>query len=379
MIYLDNAATTFPKPRVMLEEMSRCITKYCGNPGRSGHAMSMKTGEMVFKARREIAELLGIEDASGVVFTNNTTEALNLAIQGILEPGDHAVTTYMEHNSVLRPLKELEKKGVRTTAVTCGPDGRTDPRKISEAIRENTKLIICTHASNVTGTIQPIAEIGRIARERKILFLVDGAQSGGCVPIDVNQMCIDLLAMPGHKGLLGPLGTGFLYVRPGVRVRPLIQGGTGTASRDIRQPEEFPEGYESGTINAPGIIGLGASVCWVKSVGVEKIRRYEDGLIRVLDERLRCLKKVTVYGPERTTDKTGIVTFNIDGLGCEEVSERLNGEFGIACRAGYHCAGLAHKTIGTVETGAVRLSVSPFNTMEEIRFTTEAIRQICRG
>lgn len=379
MIYLDNAATTFPKPRVMLAEMNQCISQYCGNPGRSGHDMSMKTGEMVFRARREIAGLFGIEDASRVVFTSNTTEALNLAIRGILEPGDHAVTTYMEHNSVLRPLKELEKAGVRTTAVTCGADGRVDPEKIREAIRDNTKLIICTHASNVTGTIQPIEEIGKIARERNILFLVDGAQSGGCVPINVNQMCIDLLAMPGHKGLLGPLGTGFLYVRPGVRVRPLLQGGTGTASRDIRQPDEFPEGYESGTINAPGIIGLGASVLWVKSVGVEKIRRYEDSLVRVLDERLRCLKRITVYGPEKTVHKTGIVTFNIEGMGCEEVSERLNGEYGIACRAGYHCAGLAHKTIGTVEIGAVRLSVSPFTTMREIKIATESIRLICRG
>lgn len=378
MIYLDNAATTFPKPEVMLMEMSRCISQYCGNPGRSGHGMSMKTGEMVYRTRREIAGLFGIEDGSHVVFTSNTTEGLNMAIKGVLEPGDHVITTYMEHNSVLRPLKALEQQGIRTTAVRCDKEGRVRAEDIAAEIKENTKLIICTHASNVTGTVMPISEIGKMAKEKGILFLVDGAQSGGCVPIHVKDMCIDLLALPGHKGLLGPLGTGFLYVRPGVKIRPLMEGGTGTVSRDLRQPDEFPEGFESGTVNAPGIIGLGASVKWVKSVGVSNIGKYEEELILIMEERLRNISRIKVYGPEKVQDKTGIITFNIEGMGCEEVSEILNSEFDIACRSGYHCAGLAHKTIGTANTGAVRVSVGPFNTKKEVKTASEAIYRICQ-
>lgn len=378
MIYLDNAATTFPKPEVMLMEMNRCISQYCGNPGRSGHDMSMKTGEMVYRARNQISDLFGIKNGSHVVFTSNTTEGLNLAIKGVLKPGDHVITTYMEHNSVLRPLKTLEQSGIRTTAVKCGKEGKIKVEDITSKIKENTKLIVCTHASNVTGTIMPISQIGKAAREKGILFLVDAAQSGGCVPIDVTSMCIDMLALPGHKGLLGPLGTGFLYVRPGVKLHSLLQGGTGTVSRDLRQPDEFPEGFESGTINAPGIIGLGASVKWVRSVGAANIGMYEEELIQIMEERLRNLKRITVYGPEDVREKTGITTFNIEGIGCEEVAEMLNREFGIACRSGYHCAGLAHKMIGTADTGAVRISVGPFNTKKEIKTASEAIYHICR-
>lgn len=379
MIYLDNAATTFPKPGVMLMEMNRCIREYCGNPGRSGHSMSMKTGEMVYRTRKEIAQMFGIEDGSHVVFTSNTTEGLNLAIKGVLEPGDHVITTYMEHNSVLRPLKYLEQYGIRTTAVKCKKDGRLQAEDVIAEINEHTKLIVSTHASNVTGTVMPISEIGKAARERGILFLVDGAQSGGCVPINVKDMCIDMLALPGHKGLLGPLGTGFLYVRPGVKIRPLMEGGTGTVSRDLRQPDEFPEGFESGTVNAPGIIGLGASVKWVKSVGVSNIGQYEEELTAIMDECLRNIGKIKVYGPENVCHKTGITTFNIKGIGCEEVSEQLNKQFDIACRSGYHCAGLAHKTIGTADTGAVRISVGPFNTKKEIKTAAEAIYRISQG
>ena len=403
MIYLDNAATTFPKPIGMIEEMARCMVYYCGNPGRSGHDLSIKTGEEVYRARKEIAELFHIQDCSHVIFTLNATDSLNMAIKGTLREGDHVITTAMEHNSVLRPLKALEKKGVQTTIVPCTRDGYVRPDFIEKEIRKNTKMIACTHASNVTGSIQPIEEIGRIATAHQLLFLVDASQSAGCVPIDVMEMHIDLLAMPGHKGLLGPLGTGILYIRPGLEVTCVREGGTGTNSRDLRQPLDFPEGYESGTVNAPGIIGLGRSVRFLKKMGIEAIRHHEERLIGRLEEAVYNINdmvltkgKIKMYGPQMGSKlmvgqtrgvgqiactnrrKTGILCFNVEGMDCEEVTQRLN-EYGIASRAGFHCAGLAHRTIGTVETGAVRLSVGPFNTIREMDVTARALFQIARN
>lgn len=397
MIYLDNAATTFPKPTAMVKEMERCMMSYCGNPGRSGHDMSMKTGEQVYKARKEVGELFGIEDSSHIIFTYNATDSLNLAIKGVLKDGDHVITTAMEHNSVLRPLKALEKRGVRTTIVRCTKNGYVLPSMIEKEIRENTRMIVCTHASNVVGSIQPVAAIGRLARERDILFLVDASQSAGCVPIDVTKMNIDMLALPGHKGLLGPLGTGVLYIRPGLDVELLKEGGTGTNSRDLLQVHEFPEGYESGTVNAPGIIGLGESVRYLKRLGIDNVRAHEEGLICRLENHIKninelpgCKNTILTYGPcmddrkrkekrlECVYGKTGIVCLNIREKDCEEVSGQLN-QYGIAVRAGFHCAGIAHKTIGTLETGAVRLSAGPFNTMKEMDYTAEILHRIASG
>ena len=392
MIYLDNGATSFPKPPGMVETMAYCMKTYCGNPGRSGHRMSIKTGEEVYKARKTVAGVFNIKRAERVVFTLNTTGALNAGIKGVLASGDHAVTTAMEHNSVLRPLKALERDGVTHTIAGCEKCGRVSAASICDAIKENTRLVVCTHASNVTGTLQPVAEIGsRIAEinkrrssENKIIFMVDGAQSAGCVPIDVEAMKIDMLAVPGHKGLLGPLGTGALYVGSDVDIYPIIEGGTGTASKDRVQPLEFPEGFESGTVNAPGIIGLGYSVAWVTRTGVENIRRYEEDIIRPLHEALMNMDCVKVYGPDDCSEKTAVVTFNAvdrDGsvrLGCEEVADRLANEYGIAVRGGFHCAGPAHRTIGTWDTGAVRMSAGPFNTSKEIRKTIDAVYRICK-
>jgi cysteine desulfurase family protein len=338
--------------------------------------MSMKTGEEVYKTRNQLGKLFHIEDCSRIVFTSNTTEALNLGIKGVMESGDHVITTAMEHNSVLRPLKALEGAGVETTVIKCAGDGTLNPEILKREIRSNTRLIACTHASNVTGTIMPVTEIGQIAKERQILFLVDAAQSAGSLPIDVNAMNIDLLAVPGHKGLLGPMGTGMLYVKAGLALRPLKEGGTGTRSRDLIQPAELPEGYEAGTVNAPGIVGLGYSAGFVAGIGVGQIRDYEEGLVRMLDEGLRNMKSVTVYGPWNYKKKTGIVTFNVKNLGCEEVCDRLSTDYGIASRGGFHCAALAHRTIGTYDTGAVRLSVGPFNTKSEINMAIEAVYQI---
>jgi len=376
MIYLDNAATTFPKPKGMLLAMNECISKYCGNPGRSGHTMSMRTGEEVYKARIAIGELFNIKDCSRIIFTLNATEALNLGIKGVLQEGDHVITTAMEHNSVLRPLKALENEGIESSIISCRRDGSLDINNLVKEIRDNTRLIVCTHASNVTGTIMPIKEIGKIARRKGILFMVDAAQSAGSISIDIEAMNIDMLAVPGHKGLLGPMGTGFLYIKEGIEVRPLKEGGTGTNSKELLQPDEYPEGYESGTINAPGIIGLGYSARYVGKIGIENIKKYEEPLLYQLDSALRDMKEVTVYGPYDCNKKTGIVTFNINKLNCEEVSDRLNREYRIASRAGFHCAGLAHKTIGTYDSGAVRLSVGPFNTKRDIELTIRAVYKL---
>ena len=375
MIYLDNAATSYPKPRGMVAAMEECILKYCGNPGRSGHSMSMKTGEEVYHARRKIASLFGIRQPERLVFTQNTTEALNMGLKGVLQSGDNVITTTMEHNSVLRPLKALEKRGVSQSVIRADREGYIKASEIEKAIRKDTKLIAITAASNVTGTRMPIEEIGELARRRGILFLVDGAQGAGSMAIDVEKMHIDMLAFPGHKGLLGPQGTGALYVSPEIRLKHIMEGGTGTDSKSRFQPCEFPEGYEAGTINAPAIIGLGYSAEFVEKIGPEVIGKYEEELIGWLDERLDEMDFVKRYGPDACR-KTGISLINIRGVGAEEVTSILSSKYGIAVRGGYHCAGLAHKTIGTWDEGAIRISVGPFNTRKDMEKLADAIREI---
>jgi cysteine desulfurase family protein len=338
--------------------------------------MSIRTGEEIYKARNELGKLFRIGDCSRIVFTSNATEALNLGIKGVLQSGDHVITSAMEHNSVLRPLKSLENDEIETTIVKCAGDGTLNMGMLLREIKDNTKLIVMTHASNVTGTIMPVHEIGEIARQRNIMFMVDASQSAGNLPIDVNSMNISLLAMPGHKGLLGPMGTGLLYVRDNVQLRPLKEGGTGTKSRELDQPYDFPEGYEAGTVNAPGIIGLGYSAKYVSKMGIDHIRDQEERLVSKLDEGLRNMKGVSVYGPWDPKRKTGIVAFNLNKIGCEEVCDSLNSKYGIASRGGFHCAALAHKTIGTYDVGAVRLSVGPFNTKRDINMAIEAVYQL---
>lgn len=375
MIYLDNAATSYPKPRGMVAAMEECILKYCGNPGRSGHSMSMKTGEEVYHARRKIASLFGIKQPERLVFTQNTTEALNMGLKGVLQSGDHVITTTMEHNSVLRPLKALEKRGISQSVIRADREGFIKASEIEKAIRKDTKLIAITAASNVTGTRMPLEEIGELARRRGIMFLVDGAQGAGSMAIDVERMHIDMLAFPGHKGLLGPQGTGALYVSPEIRLRHIMEGGTGTDSKSRFQPCEFPEGYEAGTINAPAIIGLGYSAEFVEKIGPEVIGKYEEELIGWLDERLDEMDFVKRYGPDACR-KTGISLINIRGVGAEEVTSVLSSKYGIAVRGGYHCAGLAHKTVGTWDEGAVRISAGPFNTRKDMEKLVDAIKEI---
>ncbi|MDO4552538.1 MAG: aminotransferase class V-fold PLP-dependent enzyme [Bacillota bacterium] len=379
MIYLDNSATTFPKPACMWKAMEKCLREYCGNPGRSGHEMALKTGEGVYEARKTLAALLGAEEPGQILFTLNATEALNLGILGVLGPGDRVVTTAMEHNSVLRPLKMAEGWGVETDILKCGPDGTLPLDNLKKALqKKKTRLVVCTHASNVTGTIMPVAEAGALAREAGALFLVDGAQSAGSLEIHVRDMNMDLLALSGHKGLLGPQGTGLLYVRRGIPLRPLKYGGTGTNSRSRLQAGEFPEDYEAGTVNSPGVIGLGASVRWLLQTGVSRIRAHEMRLMARLDAGLRAIPGVSVYGPEDPARRAGALSFNIAGLDCEKAADILARQYGVALRAGFHCAGLAHKTIGTWETGALRAGIGPFTTEEDLRTLLDAVEELTR-
>jgi cysteine desulfurase/selenocysteine lyase len=378
MIYLDNAATSFPKPSCMLREMERCIRDYCGNPGRSGHELSVRTGEKIYEARNEIASLFGVQDPSRILLTSNTTEGINMGLKGVLNPGDHVITTSMEHNSVLRPLKALEWHGIQTSIIKCDECGRLNPTEVEHAITPSTRLIVCTHVSNVTGTIIPIAQIGKIAKKRGILFMVDAAQSAGTIDINIEKLGIDLLAAPGHKGLLGPQGTGILYIKEGIPFRHFKEGGTGTDSKNRKQPVEFPEGYESGTLNSPGIIGLGASVKWIKRIGIKEIHEHEMELLAQLYEDLSNMRNIEIYGPKDMNERSGIITINIEHMDCEEAAASIWENFRIAVRGGYHCAGLAHRTIGTWNTGAIRISVGPFNTRNEIRRAIDAIYKLAK-
>lgn len=348
---------------------------YCGNPGRSGHTMSMKTGEKVYEARKQVAKLFCIKNPGRLLFTKNTTESLNLAMFGFLGKGDHVVTTSMEHNSVLRPLKALEERGVQHSVVCGNIEGCISAQAIGNAATEKTRLIVMTAASNVTGSIMPIREVAEIARQKGIPLLLDAAQAAGSMPLDVEELGISMMAFPGHKGLLGPLGTGCLYVSEEIELQPLLYGGTGTESRSRLQPADFPEGFEAGTVNAPGIIGLGYAASAVEKVGIHAIAYHERQLICQFDSAIRNMDCVDLYGPV-PEHKTGISLFNIRGIECEEVADRLNREFGIAVRSGYHCAGLAHRTIGTWDTGAVRLSVGPFNTGKDIKRAVDAVWKI---
>ena len=376
MIYLDNGATSFPKPRQVTDAVMEAMTQYCANPGRSSHFLAARTAQEIYKARAALALLLGLEDAGRILFTKNTTEALNLALRGILRPGNHVVTTSMEHNAVLRPLKGLEKQGVETTIVRCDREGRLNPSRIREALRPETRMIVLTAASNVTGTIMPVEEVGRMALRRGILLCVDGAQGAGHMVLDAKAQHIDLLAVPGHKGLLGPQGTGFLYVRPGLSLHPILDGGTGSRSRELEPAVEFPESFEAGTVNAPGIIGLGAAARLLNKIGVEAVVRHERELTQDLQRGLQAIPGVTVYGPPDIRERTAVVSWNLEGRSCEEIALLLNDRFGIAVRAGFHCSGMAHETIGTGESGCVRMCPGFYTSEAEIRQTVEAVKEL---
>lgn len=376
MIYLDHAATSFPKPPAVLEKVMSVMTEYGANPGRSGHKLAMRTNREIFDTREKIATLFHIENPLDIAFTFNCTMALNMAIHGMVGAGDHVVTTSMEHNSVLRPLNALRAKGAEITIVKAGPDGIVSPKEIEAEIRPNTKLLVSTHISNLTGSIQPIAEFGRIAKERNITFLVDAAQSAGVYDIDVRAMGIDLLAFPGHKSLLGPQGTGGLYVNEELDLTTIMEGGTGSFSNSVDQPILMPDKLESGTLNAPGLIALGAGIDFILSEGMTKIRAHEEDLAFRFMAGLSEISGVAVYGPKVRGKHAPVVMMNLRDMDSSELALRLNDDFDIAVRPGLHCAPLAHETMGTFRQGAVRFSFGYTNTEDDVNRALEAIRTI---
>jgi len=380
LIYLDNAATSYPKPERVYDEMIRCMTEYCANPGRGGHDMSIRSGRAVFEAREAVAKFFNIDNPMQVIFTKNATEALNIAIKGVLQKGDHVVTTSMEHNSVIRPLKVLENGDIITLTIVKGNEfGEIDPKDIRKSIKGNTKLIVCTASSNVNGMIMPLAQIGRIAEEKGVLFLVDASQGAGSIKLDVKEIHADMLAFPGHKGLLGSQGTGGLYVNNKVKIKPIMEGGTGSNSEKYYQPEIFPDMLESGTLNTPGLVSLRYGIGFIESFGIENIRIYKHMLTKRLYEGIAGLKGVKVYSKPEKEENSGIIAFNFLDIESSKVSFMLDRDYGIASRAGLHCAPLAHETIGTKSTGAVRLSVGCFNCVEEIDITVNSLFKISKA
>lgn len=376
MIYLDNAATTYPKPEKVYDAVLDCMKNYCANPGRAGHKLAMRAAREIYDARENIAKLFNIDNPMTIVFTNNATDSLNLAIKGVVKKGDHIITTSMEHNSVIRPIKSLEKDGIENTIVECDKDGFLNPDDIKNAIKENTKLIVTTHASNVAGTIVDIKSVGEIAKDKNILYLVDASQTAGVYDINVKDINVDMIAAPGHKCLLGPQGTGILYIKENLNVDILKEGGTGSRSEDLFQPDLTPDKYESGTHNTPGIVGLNEGVKFILETGIDNIRDHEEELCQYMLDRLEEVPNIVIYGPKDSKKRAAVISINIPKIDSGEITFLLDSEYNIATRSGIHCAPLAHKTLGTIEQGAVRFSLGYFNTKKDIDEAVKALKEI---
>ena len=377
MIYLDNAATTLRKPECVVEAVTRALCSM-GNPGRSAHDGALSASRTVFEARLALAELFGAESPDRIAFTANATEALNIAIKGILNPGDHVITTALEHNSVLRPLYEMEDKGVELTILPADRQGRLKEADFEAAIRTNTRAIVCTHGSNLTGNLVDIGRVGQIARRHGLLLVADASQTAGVFPINVQKMQIDILCFTGHKSLLGPQGTGGLYVREGVEVRPLLSGGSGVQTYLRRHPPQMPTALEAGTLNAHGIAGLLAAVRYLQAAGLDAIRERELDLMERFYRQVSAIPGVTVYGDFSRRMRCPIVALNVRDYDSSEVSDALSSQYGIATRPGAHCAPRMHQALGTVEQGAVRFSFSHYNTEEEIETAVSALRELAQ-
>lgn len=375
-IYLDNAATSHPKPECVVRAVSEAMQKYNGNPGRSGHRRALDAAQIVLNARNELAALLNAPEPLSFIHTFNCTDALNMAIRGSLRRGDHVVVDSLCHNSVLRPIFGLERHG--QISVTCldPADGYVhEPADFAEAIHRKTRLVVVTHVSNVTGAIQHVEEIADICRRKRVRLLVDGAQAVGSIPVDLSTLNADLYAFPGHKGLLGPTGTGALYIRPGVSLTPYREGGTGTESDRLFQPDDLPERYESGTVNLHGIAGLGAGARYVRE-SFGQIHDREQTLRHRLTDGLLSLG-ATLYAPADDRRRTDVISFNLPGMASEPVADQLNAR-GIQVRAGLHCAPLTHRLLGTLETGAVRASIGHATTTQDIDVFLDVLREIRR-
>ena len=380
-VYLDNAATSFPKPTAVYDAVDRYQRSIGVSIGRGAYREAVESQRMLDRCRQRAAMLLGAESPERIVFTYSGTDGLNMALVGLCRPGDHVVTSELEHNSVLRPLRWLsETRDVPVTKISPQADGRVEPADVRAALRPNTRLVVSQHASNVTGVVQPIVEIGEIARAYGALFLVDAAQTAGHLPLDVARMPVDVVACPGHKGLLGPLGTGLVYLRPGIeqQLDCYRLGGTGTHSEEDRQPTQMPDRYESGNHNAPGLAGLDAALAHLQSETIEQVRRAEGELAGRLVEGLRSLARVTVYGhASPQTPHVGVVSFNVAGFAPHEAASILDDSFGIQARAGLHCAPGAHHWLGTLAGGGtIRFSVGPFSTTSEIDHAISSVREL---
>ena len=373
MIYLDNAATSFAKPKEVVMAVCDAACRGCANPGRGGHSLSVSAGEVLYNTRGRIAEFFNISDPERIAFCKNTTEALNFGITGVMHNGGDIITTSMEHNSVIRPIKALGKQGVTHSILQADAAGNLDINRLEKMIRRDTRLIVMTHSSNVCGNIYDIEKAAQIARRNNVLFMVDAAQSAGTVQIDAQK--VDLLAFPGHKGMLGPMGTGGLYVAEGVKIASIIEGGTGSVSESLTQPEFFPDILESGTQNVPAIAGLGAAAEFLLKEGVWAIRGHENELCKRFEEKIKNIENIKIYG---SCEKTAITAFNIAGADCVEVAQILNDRYGIATRAGLHCAYLAHKSLKTEEIGCVRASFGYFNTQKEVDYAADCLYKISK-
>ncbi|MDK2586646.1 aminotransferase class V-fold PLP-dependent enzyme [Romboutsia sedimentorum] len=373
MIYLDNAATTYPKPEKVYNSIMDCMKNYCANPGRAGHKLAMRAAREIYDARENIAKLFNIDNPMNVIFTNNATDSLNLAIKGVVKSGDHIITTSMEHNSVIRPIKSLENHGVENTIVQCDKEGFLNIEDLKKAIKSNTKLIVTTHASNVVGTLIDIKAVGEVAKEHNLLYLVDASQTAGVYDINVSDINVDMIAAPGHKCLLGPQGTGILYIREGLNVNILKEGGTGSKSEDLFQPDLVPDKYEAGTHNTPGIVGLNEGVKFVLEKGIDNIRIHEEKLCEYMLNKLEEVPNIIVYGIKDSKKRAAVIAINIGNMDSGEITFLLDSQYQIATRSGIHCSPLAHQTLGTLEQGVVRFSLGYFNTESDI---DEAIRAL---
>jgi cysteine desulfurase family protein len=380
LIYLDNAATSFPKPDSVYEAVTRAMREECGNPGRSGHRLSLAAGRIVSEARFLCARLFNAESPDNIIFTSNTTVALNMAIKGLIESGDHIITSSLEHNSVSRQLFELQNMSVEVTKLATDITSGLNPDDLKKALRPNTKLVVCTHISNVTGTVNDIAAIGNVCGNNGLVFLVDAAQSAGVRPIDVRGMSVDMLAFPGHKGLLGPQGTGGLYVKPGLNLKTIIQGGTGSNSELLSQPNNFPEKFESGTLNTPGLAGLAAGIRFILETGVETITQREEVLTDRLLDGIKSLKGIRVTGSHDGQNRGSVVSLCFENLPPTDAAIILDTAYNIAVRSGLHCAADAHRHIGTLDSGGtVRISPNFFNTEEDIDNCLAALKTCAKG
>ena len=377
MIYFDNAATTLRKPRCVIEAVTEAMGSM-GNSGRGVHSGALSAARTIYDTRAALAKLFGAEGPERIAFTANSTEALNMAIKGLLAPGDHVITTALEHNSVLRPLYELEDRGMELTILPADTLGNICCEDFEKEIRPTTRAIVTTHGSNLTGNLLDIEKIGSIARAHGLTYIVDASQTAGVFDIDVQRMNIDILCFTGHKGLLGPQGTGGLYVREGVELRPLLSGGSGVQTYLRSHPPQMPTALEAGTLNGHGIAGLGAAVKYLQETGLDTIRQKEQALMRSFYEAVREIPGIKVYGDFSSMDRCAIVSLNVRDYDSGEVSDALSESYGIATRPGAHCAPLMHRALGTVDQGAVRFSFSHFNTEEEIKIAVSALQELAQ-